>query len=106
MNNFFAANSRYVNTPVKTWTRPDGSEVNYLARRFVPAPESLALLGIYTVVQGDRLDNVAARLLGDPELFWRICDGNRELRPAALTEAIGRQLRITAPAGFPGPPNA
>lgn len=102
----FAANSRYVNTPVKTWTRPDGTEVNYLARRFVPQPESLGLLGMYTVAQGDRLDNLAARLLGDAELFWRICDGNRELRPAALTEAIGRSLRITAPAGFPGVSNA
>ncbi|HEY8009946.1 MAG TPA: LysM domain-containing protein [Rudaea sp.] len=102
----FAANSRYVNTPTKTCTLPDGTQVNYLARRFVPAPESLALLGTYTVVQGDRLDNIAARVLGDPELFWRICDGNRELRPAALTAAIGRQLRITLPAGFPGPSNA
>ncbi|HET7065493.1 MAG TPA: LysM domain-containing protein [Rudaea sp.] len=102
----FAANSRYVNTPIKTCTLPGGKQVNYLARRFVPPPESLGLLGTYAVTQGDRLDNLAARLLGDPELFWRICDGNRELRPAALTEAIGRLLRITAPAGFPGAPNA
>lgn len=105
MNNF-AANSRYVNTATKTCTLPDGRQVNYLARRFVPPPESLALLGTYTVRQGDRIDNLAAQLLGDPELFWRICDGNRELRPVALTEAIGRQLRITLPAGFPGPSNA
>jgi hypothetical protein len=102
----FAANSRYVNTPVKTYTRADGTEVTCLARRFVPAPESLALLGTYVVVEGDRIDNIAARALGDPELFWRLCDGNRELRPAALTTAIGRQLRVTAPFGFPGMPNA
>lgn len=102
----FAANSRYVNTPVKTYTLPDGSEVNHLARRFVPQPESLALLGTCTVVQGDRIDNIAARALGDAELFWRVCDGNRELRPAALTETIGRVLRITLPAGFPGQGNA
>jgi hypothetical protein len=102
----FAANSRYVNTPTKTYTLADGRDVNYLARRFLPAPESLALLGTYTVVEGDRLDNIAARVLGDPELFWRICDGNRELRPDALTAAIGRQLRITAAEGFPGPSHA
>ena len=102
----FAANSRYVNTPVKTYTYADGVEVNYLARRFVPQPDELALLGTYTVVQGDRIDNIAARFLSDPELFWRICDGNRELRPAALTETIGRVLRITLPAGFPGQANA
>jgi hypothetical protein len=105
MNNF-AANSRYVNTATKTYTLADGRAVNYLARRFVPAPESLALLGMYTVMQGDRLDNIAAQVLGDPQLFWRICDGNRELNPSVLTAAIARQLRITLPAGFPGQSNA
>lgn len=104
--NPFAANSRYVNTPVKTRILPDGSELNYLARRFLPQPESLALLGTAVVVQGDRIDNIAARTLGDAELFWRICDGNRELRPAALTATIGRVLRITLAAGFPGADHA
>ena len=102
----FAANSRYVNTPTRTCTLPDGRDVVYLARRFVPAPQSLALLGTYATLEGDRIDNVAAKTLGDPELFWRIADGNRELEPDALTAAIGRVLRITAPAGFPGIPNA
>ncbi|MFT4102656.1 MAG: LysM domain-containing protein [Burkholderiaceae bacterium] len=102
----FPANSRYVNTPIKTLALPDGTEVNYLARRFVPQPESLALLGTVVVARGERIDNIAARSLGDAELFWRVCDGNRELRPAALTETAGRVLRITLPAGFPGPGDA
>jgi hypothetical protein len=102
----FAPNSRYVTTGIKTCTLPDGREVNYLERRFPPQPGSLALLGTYSVVAGDRLDNLAAQLLGDPELFWRICDGNRQLRPAALTETPGRILRITAAQGMPGTPNA
>jgi hypothetical protein len=58
------------------------------------------------VTQGDRLDNVTARYLGDPEAFWRICDANNAMRPNELTETIGRRLRITLPEGIPGPPNA
>ena len=38
----------------------------------------------YTVVAGDRLDNLAARHLGDPEQSWRICDANGAMRPEAL----------------------
>jgi len=102
----FAPNSRYVSIGIKTFVLPDGREVNYLQRRFPPLPETLALIGTYAVLAGDRLDNLAAQLIGDPELFWRICDGNRPLRPAALTETPGRILAITAAQGMPGPSNA
>ena len=57
----------------------------------------------YTVRQGERLDNITARMLGDPLQFWRIADANNAMRPNELTEAIGRQLRITLPAGVAGP---
>lgn len=100
--NAFAANSRYVQTPIKTCTLPDGREVNYLARRFLPQPDQLVQFASYTVVGGDRLDTIAARAFGDPELFWRIVDGNRELLPRKLTAEIGRQLRLTLPAGLAG----
>lgn len=101
----FPSNSRYQNVETRKLTRPDGSELVYLARRFVPPPERMALLQEHLVVQGDRIDNIAARYLGDPEQFWRICDANRARRPAELTEAIGRRLRITLPEGVPGAPN-
>jgi hypothetical protein len=58
------------------------------------------------VFQGDRLDNIAALYLGDPEQFWRICDANAAMRPNELTETIGRRLRITLPEGIPGTSNA
>jgi hypothetical protein len=64
------------------------------------------LLQEYTVVEGDRLDNVAAKFIGDPEQFWQICDANAAMRPDELTETIGRRLRITLPEGIPGTPNA
>ncbi|MGP1666428.1 MAG: LysM domain-containing protein, partial [Rhodanobacter sp.] len=75
-------------------------------RRFVPAPENFALLQWHVVVQGERLDNITAKYLGDPEQFWRLCDANRALQPEELTDRIGRRLRITLPDGIPGVPHA
>lgn len=102
----FPPTSRYALTPAISLVRADGSMVTYLRRRFVPAPENLALLQWHQVVQGERLDNIAAKYLGDPEQFWRLCDANRALRPQELTETIGKKLRITLPEGIPGVPHA
>ncbi len=51
------------------------------------------------MLDGDRLDLIAHRYLGDPELYWRICDANRALRPEELTAEPGRRLVI--PIGMP-----
>jgi hypothetical protein len=61
------------------------------------------LLQLHTVTEGERLDNITARYLGDPEQFWRVCDANNAMRPEELTETIGRKLRITLPEGITGP---
>lgn len=97
----FAATSRYHGLATAQWTRPDGRVVTYVQRRFVPSPESLGDLFEHVVAAGDRLDNLAARYLGDPLQYWRLCDANRALRPDALVEAVGARLRITLPAGIP-----
>jgi hypothetical protein len=102
----FAANSRYQGVETATFTAADGSVVSYVRRRFVPPPGQLATLQQYTVVQGDRLDVIAARYLGDPELFWRVCDANGAMRPGDLTATPGRVLNIALPAGIPGGPSA
>jgi len=102
----FPPTSRYALTPTTSLVRADGTMVAYLKRRFVPAPENLALLQWHQVVQGERLDNIAAKYLGDPEQFWRLCDANRALRPEELTGTIGKKLRITLPEGIPGVPHA
>ena len=98
----FPPNSRYHGIDVATLVREDGRTVAYVRRRIVPPPERFALLQEHTVTVGDRLDHIAAHYLGDPELFWRICDANRALRPEELTETAGRRLRITLPEGIQG----
>lgn len=97
----FPPTSRYATVEVAIYADATGHRVAYLRRRFVPQPESLALLTEHEVTQGDRLDNITATYLGDPEQFWRVADANRALRPDDLVE-IGRRLRITLPAGIPG----
>jgi hypothetical protein len=101
----FPPNSRYTAIETTTLELPGGRKVVYLRRRFVPPPERFALLQEHVVQQGDRLDNITAHYLGDPEQFWRICDANAALRPEELEE-IGRWLRITLPEGIPGLPHA
>jgi hypothetical protein len=103
---FFSPTSRYYNIETATLETPDGRTLIYIRRRFVPPPERFSLLQEHLVVQGDRLDNITARYLGDPEQFWRVCDANRAMCPEELTETIGRRLRITLPEGIPGVPNA
>jgi hypothetical protein len=98
----FPPTSRYFTVETAKLEAPDGTVTVYLRRRFVPQPENLALLEEHVVTIGDRLDNVTARYLDDPEQFWRIADANRALRPEELVEKVGRRLRITLPDGIPG----
>jgi hypothetical protein len=49
------------------------------------------------VTQGERLDNITARYLGDPLQFWRLCDANGALDPEELTDETGRTIAITMP---------
>lgn len=101
----FPSTSRYYPVEAATLQTPDGRTLIYLKRRFVPPPENFTLLQEHVVAEGDRLDNLTARYVGDPEQFWRIGDANRAMRPGELTETIGRRLRITLPEGIPGTPN-
>ncbi len=97
----FEQTSRYydVETAQLGVQRPDGTDrlLPYKRRRFVPPSEGMTTLLEHTVAEGDRLDNLAARYVGDPEEFWRICDANDALRPEELTEEPGRSVRISVP---------
>lgn len=97
----FPSTSRYSGVETAAITTADGRTVAYLRRRFIPAAERFALLQEHGVKQGERLDQLTARFLGDPEQFWRVCDANAAMRPAELEEE-GRTVRITLPEGLPG----
>lgn len=101
----FPPTSRYHGVGSAQYAAPDGGTIPYLRRRFVPAPERFATLQEITVADRERLDQLAAKHLGDPEQFWRLCDANGVLRPEEL-EIIGRHLRVTLPEGIPPLPHA
>lgn len=105
-NTLFPPTSRYHGLETKTLEKAGGQKVIYLKRRFIPQPELFDLLQEHVITESERLDNITAHYLTDPEQFWQICDANRAMRPDELTEKIGRRLRITLPEGIPGVPNA
>ncbi|MCA8978325.1 MAG: LysM domain-containing protein [Planctomycetes bacterium] len=93
----FETRSRYARIEVATHRVADGREVRYVRRRILPAAAAGQTLLEHQVGEGDRLDNVAARYLGDAEAFWRICDANLTTYPTELTDEIGRSVRISLP---------
>ncbi len=101
----FPPTSRYHGIETVTLVTAAGQEIVYLRRRFVPPSDRFAVVQLHAVAQGERLDNIAALFIGDPEQYWQLCDANDEMRPEEL-EAVGRVLRITLPEGVPGPSNA
>lgn len=98
----FAATSRYYGIPTSQLVQAYGRTVVFVQRRFLPPPENFAPLQIVTVVAGDRLDNLAARYLGDAQQSWRLADANRAMQPEALVVNAGATLTITLPEGVPG----
>lgn len=93
----FEHTSRYFELETVAFTTEGGRTVVYKRRRFLPDAVAMPLLAEITVTQGDRLDLITARTLGDPEDFWRICDANNAMDPFDLTMKIGRKLRVPMP---------
>jgi hypothetical protein len=97
----FPVTSRYYGIDIATFDLSDGRTVSYLRRRFLPDGNKAIVLAEHTVTQGERLDNVTARYLGDPEQFWLVCDANNAMRPDDLVaeSQIGHVLTIPLPQG-------
>lgn len=93
----FDTTSRYYTLETATHTTPDGREITYVHRRFLRQGENLPLLVEVTVTDGDRLDLITARTLGDPEQFWRVADANNAMNPFDLTAEPGQTLRVAVP---------
>ncbi|MFB8789830.1 MAG: hypothetical protein U7123_13490 [Potamolinea sp.] len=89
----FTVTSRYYNIETVKTVDANGGQIVYLRRRFLPPPTN-ATFAEHTVTQDERLDNITARYLGDPEQFWRLCDANNAMHPEELTAEIGRRLNI------------
>lgn len=102
----FSITSRYYGIETVTLETADGKKIKFVRRRFVPSPERFDLLVEHVVTESERLDNITAQYLGDPEQFWRVCDANGAVRPDELIETVGRRIRITLPEGIPGNSNA
>ena len=68
-----------------------------------PDPSAFETLIDHPIAEGERLDNLTAAYLDDPEQFWRLCDANRAVRPTELTDELGAVVRITLPEGIAGP---
>jgi hypothetical protein len=100
----FPTDSRYYGSSTLTYTTPNGQTISYLARRFVPQPgaASYATVATHVVKSGDRLDLLAAKYLGDPLMFWLICDANGAIAPEKLVATPGTIVNITMPQGVPG----
>ena len=90
----FSEISRYYDLESCTLKSPEGRTISYKRRRFLPQGEKMPILVEVTLTEGDRLDLIAARTLGDPEQFWRICDANNAMNPFELLAEPGRQLRV------------
>ncbi len=93
----FEFTSRYASIETATLILPDGRVVAYKRRRFLPDTSGLPTLAEVIITEGDRLDLIANNILGDPELFWRVCDSNTVLDPRELTAEPGRTIRIVVP---------
>ncbi|HLG14208.1 MAG TPA: LysM domain-containing protein [Blastocatellia bacterium] len=96
----FDPSSRYFAIPTTTLSVADAGdrtrEIRFIKRRIIPASETMTMLVEHTVTQGERLDNVTARYLGDPAQFWRVCDANNVMQPEELEET-GRVVKIALP---------
>lgn len=92
----FDFTSRYAKQEITIYSAPDGREISYVRRRWLPPGESLPVLAELTFQEHDRLDLLTHRTLGDPLQFWRIADANNAINPFNLEE-VDRMLRIPVP---------
>lgn len=99
--NPFASNSRYSGVALGRYAR-DASDPGapYVLRRFIPQRRDIAVTVVHIVNSGERPDLLAAQILGDAELYWRLADANAVTDPFELTDTLGRHLAIPPPTGL------
>jgi hypothetical protein len=90
----FDPTSRYYAIATNEHVTKDGRTIAYKRRRFLPRSSSLTMLAEVVVTDSDRLDLIASRTLGNPELFWQVCDANEAMNPYDLTNTPGQRLFV------------
>ena len=85
----FDSKSRYSKAETYVVQDSRGRNVNVVVP---PPPPDQSLLGLHLLIQGERMDLLAAKYLDDPAGFWRIAEQNDVMLPEALTEA--REVEI------------
>lgn len=93
----FEPTSRYAQLETVRRRMGDGRVIAYKRRRFLPAGREMPLLVELTVSEGERLDQMTYRTLGDPEQYWRLCDANDAMHPEELTTRPGDKVRVPVP---------
>jgi hypothetical protein len=96
----FIAQSRYNGVRLAVYQRrSDEARIVYVLRRFIPAPNALAVAVRHAVSAQERPDLLSARVFGDPLLYWRIADANAVVDPNELTDTVGRRIVISQAPG-------
>ena len=93
----FEYTSRYYDLEQQKFEDSGGRTITYVKRRFLPQGQAIPILEEVIITEGDRLDLITYRTLGDPEQFWQICDANNAMNPVELTEDLGSSLVIPVP---------
>ena len=89
----FGPSSRYSATPSTTFTDDDGNVFVYKRMRHIPR-DVPADAPTATVKPDLRVDQVGTEMLGDPTLYWHLCDVNQEIDPQRIAVA-GTRLHVT-----------
>ncbi len=76
--------SRYAHLETAWHELPDGRRVAYLRRRLLPNPADIPAMGRVGLQRGERVDLLAARVLGEGQQFWRLLDANGLMRSDEL----------------------
>ena len=90
----FEPTSRYYKLETATFNPNKDEDSVYVQRRFLPQSKDIQILEQIRVNPEDRLDLIAAKKIGNPELFWQICDANAAMNPTELTAEPGQRLQI------------
>ena len=77
----FFPGSRYEKSRIAQIVADDGSIVSAVA---APRPRQSNAEQVHRVMQGQRLDHIAAHYLKDATAFWRLCDAANAIAPDAL----------------------